>query len=94
MIKHFRHKGLNKFLNENDKSGIPARHANRIARILSMLNVATNPQDMNLPGWDFHGLKGNRKGTYSVTVSGNFRITFCFNGTEVTDVNYENYHDK
>jgi toxin HigB-1 len=73
-------------------SGIQAKHAERLRLILGRLNVSTSPRDMNLPGLDLHELKGSRKGTWAVKVSGNWRVTFSFNGEEMEDVNYEDYH--
>ena len=59
---------------------------------LARLNAATSPQDMNLPGLVLHGLVGQRKGTWSVRVSGNWRITFTFDGVDACDVDLEDYH--
>ena len=59
---------------------------------MGRLNVASEPRDMNLPGLDLHRLKGARQGTWAVTVSGNWRITFSFIGKDIEDVNYEDYH--
>jgi len=73
-------------------SGIQAKDAERLRLILGRLNVSTSPRDMNLPGLDLHELKGSRKGTWAVKVSGNWRVTFSFNGEEMEDVNYEDYH--
>lgn len=71
---------------------IDARQAARIRRILDRLDSAAKANDMNLPGYGFHGLKGDRKGTYAVSVSGNWRITFWFVENDVLDVNLEDYH--
>ncbi len=60
--------------------------------ILGRLNVATDPRDMNLPGLQLHQLKGDRRGTWAVSVSGNWRVTFAFVGTDVEGVDYEDYH--
>lgn len=60
--------------------------------ILARLNAATSPQDMNLPGLVLHELVGQRKGTWSVRVSGNWRITFTFDGVDACDVDLEDYH--
>jgi proteic killer suppression protein len=59
--------------------------------MLDRLEAATKPEDMNLPGYKFHGLKGDRRGTYAVSVTGN-RLTFRFEGDDATDVNLEDYH--
>ena len=92
MIKHFRHSGLEKFFLRGSKSGIQAKHADRIRLILGRLQASVKAQDMNLPGLGLHPLRGDRKGTWAVKVSGNWRITFSFDGPDVVDVNYEDYH--
>lgn len=92
MIRQFRHSGLEKFFLKGTKSGIQAQHSNRIRLILGRLHASGKPQDMNLPGLGLHELRGNRKGTWSVKVSGNWRITFNFDGTDAVSINYEDYH--
>ncbi|MCP4420314.1 MAG: peptidase [Chloroflexi bacterium] len=92
MIKSFNHKGLKKFFLTGSKSGISAAHASKIRLILGRLHASTSPQDMNLPGLYLHELKGNRADVWSVRVSGNWRITFEFEGQDATIVNYEDYH--
>ena len=92
MIRAFKHKGLEKFFTTGKKSGIQAQHAERLRVILGRLGAATAPADTNLPGLDLHQLKGDRKGTWSVKVSGNWRLTFTFVGKDVDAVDYEDYH--
>ncbi len=92
MIKQFKHSGLEKYFLRGTKSGVQSKHVNRIRLILGRLHVSTQPQDMNLPGLALHELRGRRKGTWSVMVSGNWRITFKFDGPDATDINYEDYH--
>ncbi|MBW1707223.1 MAG: type II toxin-antitoxin system RelE/ParE family toxin [Deltaproteobacteria bacterium] len=92
MIKGFKHKGLEKLFTKGTKSGIQAKYAERLRLILGRLNASTCPQDMNLPGLNLHELSGERKGTWSVKVSGNWRVTFKFVGKDTTLVNYEDYH--
>ncbi len=92
MILSFKHKGLEKFFTKGVKSGIQAKHAERLRLILGRLNVSINPRDMALPGLNLHELIGDRKRTWSVRVSGNWRITFTFKGEDVMDVDYEDYH--
>lgn len=92
MIKRFRHSGLDRFFRRSDYRGIPAQSASRIQRILDALDVALRPEDMNIPGYRFHELKGKRSGTYSVTVTGNLRVTFEFAGDDATNVDLEDYH--
>lgn len=92
MIRSFRHRGLERFFRRGDYRGIPAKNATRIERILDRLEGSIRPEDMNLPGYRFHPLKGDRKGAYAVTVSGNWRITFGFDGENAVDVDLEDYH--
>jgi proteic killer suppression protein len=92
VIRGFRHKGLQRFFETGSKAGIQAQHADRLRLILAQLNAATRPEDMGLPGLVLHPLKGNRKGTWSVRVSGNWRVTFVFVGTGADAVDYEDYH--
>ena len=92
MIRSFKHKGLARFYETGTKSGIQAQHAERLRLILGLLSAATVPRDMALPGLDLHPLKGDRKGTWAVSVSGNWRITFRFIGKDAEAVDYEDYH--
>ena len=92
MIRSFRHKGLERFFTKSERKGIDAKQADRIRRILDRLDAAVKPEDLNLPGYKLDGLKGDRKGLYSVWVSGNWRITFQFDGVDAVYVNLEDYH--
>ena len=92
MIRSFRHKGLGKYFATGSKAGIQGAHAERLTLILAALNAATAPSDMGLPGLRLHPLKGGRAGSWSVSVSGNWRITFRFEGKDALDVDYEDYH--
>lgn len=92
MIKNFRHKGLEKFFIKGSISGIQPEHADRIRLVLARLNVAASPADMNLPGLFLHRLKGKAGKRWSTRISGNWRITFEFQGEDVIDINYEDYH--
>ncbi len=92
MIRSFRHKGLERFFTKSERKGIDAKHAERVRRILDLLDAAVRPEDLNLPGYGFHGLKGKRKGVYPVWVSGNWRITFQFEVGDAVYVNLEDYH--
>ena len=91
-IRSFRHKGLERFFAKGVKAGIKAEHVGRLRLILGRLNVAAEPNDMNLPGLRLHPLKGRRKGVWSVSVSGNWRVTFRFVDRDAEDVDYEDYH--
>ena len=74
------------------KSGIRPEQASRLRLVLGWLHSSVCPRDMDLPGLRLHELKGNRKGTWSVTVSGNWRVTFRFEGKDAIEVDYEDYH--
>lgn len=92
MIVSFTHKGLERFYRTGSKSGIQAKHAKRLRLILSNLDQAEDPEDMALPGLALHVLKGSRRGTWAVQISGNWRVTFRFMGRDVELVSYEDYH--
>lgn len=92
VIKGFTHKGLEKFFLRGTKSEIQAKHADRLRLILGRLHASTSVKDMDLPGLFLHELTGRRRGVWSVRVSGNWRITFKFDGKDAVDVNYEDYH--
>lgn len=92
VIASFRHRGLEAFWQNGSKAGIDAQMATRIGARLTALHGATRPQDMNLPGFDFHPLKGDRAGTYSVHANGPWCITFGWSGGDAIDVDLENYH--
>ncbi len=92
MLRGFKHKGLGRFFESGTKSGIQAQHADRLRLILGLLSAATAPTDLALPGLELHRLKGERKGTWAVSVSGNWRITFSFSGKDADEVDYEDYH--
>ena len=92
MIKSFQHKGLALFFETGKKSGIQAAHARRLQIMLTMLNAATDPQAMNAPGFALHALKGNLREHWAVTVNGNWRLTFRFEGADAILVDYRDYH--
>ena len=73
-------------------SGVAPDLADRLRRQLDVLNRARSTRDLNLPGYRLHQLKGNRSGTWTVTVSGNWRVTFTFEGEDAFDVDLEDYH--
>ena len=92
MIRSFRHKGLERYFTRSDRSGIDRRQSERILRLLDRLDAALKPEEMNLPGYRFHRMKGDRKHAFSVSVSGNWQITFRFEDGDAVDVNLEDYH--
>jgi proteic killer suppression protein len=92
VIRGFVHKGLEAFFKTGSKAGIQAVHAPRLRRQLAQLEQATDPQDMNLPGWRLHPLKGDMKGQWSVWVDASWRLTFKFDGKDASVVDYQDYH--
>lgn len=92
MIQKFKHKGLKRLFESGISSGVDPQHVSRIRKILALLETAETLEDMDLPGLGLHQLKGNRKGTWAVKVSGNWRITFKIQSGDAFDVNYEDYH--
>ena len=77
---------------KGDHRGILAKSEARIERMLDRLDSVAKPEDMNIPGYKFHQLTGTRKGNYAVTMAGNWRITFRFDGEDAVDVDLEDYH--
>jgi toxin HigB-1 len=92
MIKSFKHKGIENFFYSGTKKGIRPDHASKLERILDRLNAANDLKDMNYPGSNLHGLSGDRKGQFSVRVSGNWRIIFEFIDGDAYIVDYDDYH--
>ena len=92
MIISFHHKGLKRFFETGDQRGIPSQFAARIRRQLDVIDAATMIEDIDLPGYDLHELKGKRKGTWSIKVSGNWRITFQFRDGDAFALDLEDYH--
>ena len=92
MITSFSHKGLERFYKTGSTSGVQVKHVKRLRLILSNLDQAEGPNDMDFPGLRLHELKGRRKNIWSVSVSGNWRVTFRFVGRNAEIVNYEDYH--
>lgn len=92
MIKGFLHRGLKAFFETGSKAGIQPHHASKLARQLARLDAAQAAEDMNLPGWRLHQLTGNLTGHWSVTVNGNWRLTFRFEGEDAVLVDYQDYH--
>jgi proteic killer suppression protein len=92
MIKTFRHKGLESFYRAGSKAGIQPHHAGKLRTMLTMLDSAKRPDDMSAPGWKLHPLTGSLADHYSVSVSGNWRMTFAFEGADAVLVDYQDYH--
>lgn len=91
MIKSFRSKALKVYFNEGDASKLPVPNHDRVRRQLTVLDAASTPEEMNVPGWRFHGLQGKPK-RYAVDASGNYRVTFGFEGQDAVAVDLEDYH--
>ena len=92
MVKSIKHKGLNKFYETGNKAGIKSNHNKKLRIQLTALNTATCIEDMDLPGFRLHPLKGNRKGSWAIDVSKNWRIVFRFEEGNVYVVDFEDYH--
>jgi toxin HigB-1 len=92
LIRSFRSRALQRFWLKSDRRGLNPQHVRKIERILSLLDVAEVPEDMNQPGYDFHKLSGPVPARWSVHVNGNWCITFSFEESEAFDVDYEDYH--
>ncbi len=92
MIKSFRHKDLRRFFETGSKSGVQAKHAGRLRLQLAALDTAQSVDDMDIPGYRLHPLKGRLKGRWSISVSGNWRLTFEFRDGNVHVIDYEDYH--
>jgi len=92
MIKSFNHKGLEKFFKTGNTAGIQSAHKKKLRIRLTALNTTTEIQDMDLPGFRLHPLKGKMEGLWAIDVSGNWRITFEFKDGNVFIVNYKDYH--
>ncbi len=92
MIRSFRHKGLKRLFELGDRKGVHADHVQKLENILAVLNRARKPQDMNLPGFRLHQLKGELKGRWSVTVRANWRVIFRFEEGEACEVDLIDYH--
>ena len=92
MILGFRHKGLSRLHERGESRGVPSRLAPKLLRVLDRLDIALVPNDMDLPGYRLHPLKGERRGQWSVTVSGNWRVVFAFAEGGVVDVDLVDYH--
>ena len=92
MIRRIRHRGLRRLYEDDDRRGLDAQHVEKIARVLARLATATEPRHLDLPGWRLHPLKGALAGFWSVAISANWRIVFRFENSDVTDVDYLDYH--
>lgn len=92
MIKSFKHKGLKQFFETGNQAGIQTSHVKKLKMQLAAIDTAQVVEDINLPGFDLHPLKGNRQGLWSISVNGNWRLTFEFIDGNAFILNYEDYH--
>jgi proteic killer suppression protein len=92
VIRSFRHRGLKRLYERDDPRGLPPARVDKIGRILARLDEADGPQKMDLPGFQLHPLTGNMKGSWAVSVSGNWRIVFRFEDGHARDVDLIDYH--
>ena len=92
MIQSFRHKGLKKFFESGSAAGIQPHHSKRLRMLLAALDTALSIEDMNVPGFQLHSLKGSERGRWSVWVNGNWRLTFEFKDGHAYVLDYEDYH--
>lgn len=92
MIRNIRHRGLKRLYERDDPRKVRSEHVDRLRDVLADLDVATDPKDLDKPGYGLHRLTGDRKGEWSVFVSRNWRVTFWFDGEDAVDVDYEDYH--
>jgi proteic killer suppression protein len=94
MIKGWKHKGLKELFLKGSKRGVRPDTADRLRRRLDVLDAANSLEALGLPGFRLHPLSGDMRGTYSIRVTGNWRITFRFEDGDVFDVDLEDYHGK
>lgn len=92
MIQSFRHKGLRRFYESGSAAGVQPHHAKRLRMLLTALDTAQSIDDMNIPGFRLHPLKGEERGRWSVWVNGNWRVTFEFKDGHAYVLDYEDYH--
>lgn len=92
MIQSFRHRGLKAFYDGRTARRVASEHVQKLRDILAVLDRSRGPEDVNLPGFRLHPLKGELKDHYAVTVSGNWRVTFRFEDGHAVDVDYVDYH--
>jgi len=92
VIRSFRSKALKRFAGKDDPAKLSVPNVARLERILTQLDEAVSPEEMNIPGYRFHALKGREKGRYAVDASGNWRVTFGWDGQDAVAVDLEDYH--
>ena len=92
-IQSFRHKSLKRLFEDGDARGLPAGQMQKLLDVLAALDTAEEPGEVGLfPGWRLHPLKGDHKGFWSVTITGNWRVIFRFDKGDAFDVDWMDYH--
>jgi proteic killer suppression protein len=92
MIRRIRHRGLRRLYEDDARRRLNAHHVGKIRRVLAYLDRASEPRDLDLPGWRLHPLQGEFAGYWSITVTANWRMVFRFEDGDATDVDYVDYH--
>ncbi len=92
MIRSFRHKGLKRLYEDDDPRGVLAEHADKLRNILARLDASKDAQDMDIPGFRLHALKGELSGFWAVTVRANWRVVFRVIDHQAFDIDYLDYH--
>ena len=92
MIRRFRHRGLRRLYEDDDRRELNPQHTDKIVRVLARLDIATRAEQLDLPGFRLHPLRGELAGYWSITVRANWRIIFRFEGSNATDVDLVDYH--
>jgi toxin HigB-1 len=92
MIRSIRHKGLKRLYEDDNARGVAPEHVGKLRDMLSRLDAASTPADMDLPGFRLHALKGDFEGFWAVTVRANWRLIFRFAESDALDVDYVDYH--
>lgn len=92
MIRTIRHKGIKKLVQSNDRRGLNAEQLPRIVRVVALLDQAAQPQDLDIPGYHLHPLRGDLQGFWSVRITGNFRLVFRMEDGDVFDIDLVDYH--
>jgi proteic killer suppression protein len=92
VVRSFRNKALERFFATGNPRGLSVQNTRRVANILRALDEASRPEDMNLPGFRFHSLRGELRSRYAVDASGNWRITFGWSEGDSREVDLEDYH--
>jgi proteic killer suppression protein len=92
MIEGFRHRGLKRLFEDDDRSKVPAEYAGRLRIILGALDSADQVEDLDIHTFRLHALKGDMKGFWAVTVRANWRVIFRFSRGKASDVDLVDYH--